>query len=253
MPDRTPVANFLYRNPDLYEKVFHQYTRALTDACRIVFHRYLGRPATSILDVGCGTGVILANLAGETADCVGIDCDPIMLRLGQNKYPQIGLRLGDMTQLNLGRQFQAIIALGSVITYATSGEALDHTIRNLAAHCEMDGILFISLWNFGIFLGNSELLRQTQRIKIDDFVADLQTTYSFDLAAQTMRRCRKWMRDEKEFAEDFCMLQVIFPRELTLRLALSGFEVIGLFGDPDMAVRQLLSTGCYIVARRIPR
>ena len=57
------------------------------------FYLDLAMGARSVLDVGCGTGMLLhrAREAGHTGRLVGIDPDPSMLRVAR-RYP--GYRMG---------------------------------------------------------------------------------------------------------------------------------------------------------------
>jgi SAM-dependent methyltransferase len=45
-------------------------------------------PATTIIDVGCGTGANLGSLAAEY-DCVGIDTSSQAIRLAKRRFPQV--------------------------------------------------------------------------------------------------------------------------------------------------------------------
>ena len=82
-----PIANLLYRRPELYEFVYPEPDFSTPRFCRKVFHRHLGRDPRSILDIGCGTGRDLAKLEEWChADCVGMD-DRQTSRWGDMEIP----------------------------------------------------------------------------------------------------------------------------------------------------------------------
>ncbi len=112
------VHNLLYRQPELYEKVYPVYDDQLPKMCQQIFDRYLQHYPSSILDIGCGPGRELNALARNLSDCVGIDYLPEMVRYAQSKYPTLTFQENDMRTFRLERSFEAILCLGWAITYA---------------------------------------------------------------------------------------------------------------------------------------
>jgi SAM-dependent methyltransferase len=49
-----------------------------------------------ILDVGCGTGHHVANLASKNLNVIGIDISPSMVKKAKEKYPEYNFQLGDV-------------------------------------------------------------------------------------------------------------------------------------------------------------
>jgi ubiquinone/menaquinone biosynthesis C-methylase UbiE len=65
--------------------------------------RLLRLPAgATVVDVGCGTGRAVAELAGHAAHAIGIDLDPAMLAAARSRFPEIDVRVADATDLPLG-------------------------------------------------------------------------------------------------------------------------------------------------------
>ncbi|WP_438448318.1 class I SAM-dependent methyltransferase [Gorillibacterium sp. sgz5001074] len=58
------------------------------------------RPGERILDLGCGTGDLAAEIAKSGAEVTGLDASPEMIRAAQAKYPGLRFRVGD------GQRFQ---------------------------------------------------------------------------------------------------------------------------------------------------
>src|SRR5262245_10817884 len=66
----------------------------------------------ALLDVACGTGAHLALLC-QHYDVAGLDLDPGMLAMARQRLPDIPLHQADLADFDLGRQFDAVLCLGS--------------------------------------------------------------------------------------------------------------------------------------------
>ncbi|MEU8611957.1 methyltransferase domain-containing protein [Actinoplanes sp. NPDC048791] len=55
----------------------------------------------TVVDVGCGTGRAVAELAGRGARAVGVDLDPAMLTAARDRFPELDLRAADAADLPL--------------------------------------------------------------------------------------------------------------------------------------------------------
>ena len=74
-------------------------------------------PAASVLELGCGTGRVTLPLARQARFLHGIDLSPAMVARCRERLSQAGIgpsravaTVGDITQLDLGYQFDCIIA-----------------------------------------------------------------------------------------------------------------------------------------------
>lgn len=55
----------------------------------------------TVVDVGCGTGRAVAELAEQGARAVGVDLDPAMLAAARGRFPDLDVRAGDAADLPL--------------------------------------------------------------------------------------------------------------------------------------------------------
>ncbi len=74
-----------------------------------------------VLDAGCGTGAMAAELAARGAEVVAVDISPKLVdiaraRLPEGLGPRVDFRAGDMLDAGLGR-FDAVMAMDSLIYY----------------------------------------------------------------------------------------------------------------------------------------
>ncbi|MFP5319928.1 MAG: class I SAM-dependent methyltransferase [Acidimicrobiia bacterium] len=95
----------------------------------------LPRPPASVLDAGCGTGRVAAELARRGLDVVGVDVDPAMLAQARAKAPDLAWVEADLAELDLGRTFDAVVLAGNVMIYVqpgTEGAVVAAMARHLA-------------------------------------------------------------------------------------------------------------------------
>src|SRR5436309_5360769 len=71
----------------------------------------------SVLDAGCGTGRVGRELARRGLDVVGVDVDQSMLATARRRAPELDWRLGDLTTVELGRQFDVVVMAGNVMIF----------------------------------------------------------------------------------------------------------------------------------------
>ena len=63
-----------------------------------------------ILDVGCGTGHLTAQIAEAGALVTGIDCSPEMIRQAQEKYPKLQFQVMDAREITFPESFGAVFS-----------------------------------------------------------------------------------------------------------------------------------------------
>jgi SAM-dependent methyltransferase len=101
--------------------------------------------AATLLDVACGTGKHLEQLAGWYR-VEGIDLDREMLAIARTRLPGVPLHNGDMIRFDLGRRFDAVVCLFSSIGYAGTRENVGRAIATMARHLEPGGVLVVEPW-----------------------------------------------------------------------------------------------------------
>jgi dTDP-3-amino-3,4,6-trideoxy-alpha-D-glucopyranose N,N-dimethyltransferase len=101
--------------------------------------------ATSLLDVGCGTGHHLTYLRRRFGDVSGVEPSPSMRAAATSRLDGISVTDGSMETLATGRTYDAVICLFSVIGYATS---LATAIGRMASHLNAHGVLVVEPWLF---------------------------------------------------------------------------------------------------------
>ena len=68
------------------------------------------KPGERILDVGCGTGQLTAEIAQFGAEVVGVDSSPEMIQTAQGNFPQVVFEVADAAAMPYSREFDLVIS-----------------------------------------------------------------------------------------------------------------------------------------------
>ncbi len=105
----------------------------------------LGKPAATLLDVACGTGMHMAHLQ-TYLQVEGLDLDEGMLALARERLPDVPLHYGSMNSFDLGRRFDVVTCLFSAIGAMTTPEELQQAVCCMARHTNTGGLVIIEPW-----------------------------------------------------------------------------------------------------------
>jgi SAM-dependent methyltransferase len=91
------------------------------------------RPGAAVLDLGCGTGEPIGRLLLERGcRLTGLDSSPSLVALARERLPEGEWLVGDMRALDLGRQFDAVLAWHSFFHLSIADQRA--VIPRFAAH-----------------------------------------------------------------------------------------------------------------------
>ena len=100
----------------------------------------LDPPPRTVLDAGCGTGRVAIELARRGFDVVGVDLDTGMLATARRRAPDLEWVEADLTSLDLGRAFDAVVLAGNVVLFTAPGTEAQ-LMGRCAAHVAPGGAL----------------------------------------------------------------------------------------------------------------
>ena len=106
--------------------------------------RYIStlRPgARSLLELGCGTGALLAGLAADLS-VTGIDRSPEMLSIAARTVPGARLVQGDITAFTLPNRFDVVMCMFDTLNHVTTVDGWLRLFQCAHEHLS-DGGLFI--------------------------------------------------------------------------------------------------------------
>ncbi|GEN86405.1 class I SAM-dependent methyltransferase [Oceanobacillus sp. FSL W8-0428] len=108
-----------------------------------------GRPIQSIIDLGCGTGVITRKLAAEGYTMTGVDQSSEMLQKAQKdleSVSSINWLEADITELDgCKQQYDMAISCCDVINYVTDLQNVETAFKNIYQLLEADGLFFFDV------------------------------------------------------------------------------------------------------------
>jgi SAM-dependent methyltransferase len=89
----------------------------------------------TVLDAGCGTGRVAAELARRGVEVIGVDGDPDMIAVSRARAPDLRWLVTDLAELALPDRFDVVLLAGNVVPYILPGlraRAITACARHLA-------------------------------------------------------------------------------------------------------------------------
>jgi SAM-dependent methyltransferase len=110
--------------------------------------------ATSILELGCGTGIHASLLAAKDYQVYGVDASDAMLATANQRHStlpaaqqaKLQFSSGDIRTVRLGQTFDVVMSLFHVVSYQTSNQDLSQTFATAKAHLKPGGIFMFDCW-----------------------------------------------------------------------------------------------------------
>ena len=107
--------------------------------------RWIAPHATSLLDVGCGTGRYL-ELLKDFYEVEGLDLSAEMLAVARERCPSIVLHEADLVDFRLGRKYDVVCCLFGSVGYGKTVKNLQRSIACMAHHLNPNGMLVVEPW-----------------------------------------------------------------------------------------------------------
>jgi len=102
--------------------------------------------ATTVLDVGCGTGTHARGLLDLGFVVHGLDVEPAFVEIARAKCPEGDFWVADMTVMDPPNRYDAVVCLFSAIGYVLSETALNETLSHMANHLNPGGVVIVDPW-----------------------------------------------------------------------------------------------------------
>ncbi len=99
------------------------------------------KPGVRVLDVACGTGVLIPDyLKREAASVTGVDISAEMIRIAREKFPGVRFLCADVEELEGGELYDCIVVYNAFPHFPEP----ERLIRSLCAHLSPGGRLTIA-------------------------------------------------------------------------------------------------------------
>ena len=229
---------------------------ALARFYKEAFSRYGIGETKSVVDLGCGTGKLLALLAQDGYDLTGVDASEQMLSLAQGRtasLPDVLLLQQDMTKLDLYDVADAVVSSFDCLNYLPSPAALSACFDRVALFLRDNGLFLFDVnteYKFrNIFAQETYVLRNDDVFCTweNEFVPDSSICH-FYLTLFSKNADGTWSRSEEYQRE-----RMFTDRVLRTRLQKSGFSVLAAFADTDFTAPGETDPRRFYICRRLPR
>jgi SAM-dependent methyltransferase len=152
-----------------YDPLAKFYDRLMSDSSirseRIIrcIERY-GSGASSLLELGCGTGAVLAGLSA-IGSLAGLDISPNMLDVARARLPDAQFIQGDISSFDLGRKFDVIVCTYDVLNHLAEFNRWISCFACTGRHLAEDGLFIFDVNTIGHL--NREVREQPQVHEFD--------------------------------------------------------------------------------------
>lgn len=219
----------------------------------VAFYRHVCAGAGSVLELGCGSGRVLVELARAGLCVTGLDHDPAKLARAAVELEREGLsgpRLveGDMTSFSLGAHFERVLVPYNALCALPNDEAVLGCFRSTALHLAPGGRLWFDVYSVEDAVLDEPLLDEESA---DAFV---QTLSAVDAEGRVdVWECEQQLPEPRRVDIHYryeltpptggpptelsdCIQHLLLPpRRVRELLAEAGFEVVAEHGDFDPA------------------
>ena len=119
-----PVGGDLFYGPDqaiIHHENFGKLAKiAAEDVVSLL--QGAGLSEGTVVDLGCGSGILARTLSEAGCDVLGVDISPAMIELAKRNAPRASFRVGSLLDAELPRAV-AVTAIGEALNYATDPRA----------------------------------------------------------------------------------------------------------------------------------
>jgi SAM-dependent methyltransferase len=176
--------NLAYREPALYDELLADDT--LTADLTAVLARHHPK-ARTILDLGCGTARLLAELHRRDLNCTGVDLQPDLIRWAQHTHRGMRLDIGDLCAVRLGTTFDVVTCVGNTLSYLHTDAELTTAFDTIRAHSHSGTMLAVAT-----LIGTGRDTRSTSEITSSLGAATVTTTTAWDPTTAIQTTTRTW-------------------------------------------------------------
>ncbi|HYH75097.1 MAG TPA: class I SAM-dependent methyltransferase [Candidatus Saccharimonadales bacterium] len=208
------------------------HTQAEVSFLLSIVKRYLPQKQYSFLDIACGTGRHLKELAMKGYQVIGVDASKELINIARKSVPDATLVLGDMRTFQLNAKVDCAYSLWDSYVYLSRPDDMKAFANQCSAHIQQGGILVLDSKNY---YRESPKVRITHRIATSD-----------NLTIDTLIR-REFHPEDKVFEAIFTSIvedrttseaHVIVDQTLArvydiadLEKYLPGFRLVNCYGD----------------------
>jgi SAM-dependent methyltransferase len=210
--------NLMYREPVLYDQLLAD--DPIASELKAAIRKHCTN-ARTVLDLGCGTARLLAELDAHGMTGTGIDLQPSLIAWAQHTHPRLRLSIGDLRTARLGTTFDVVTCVGNTLSYLHTEAELTATFDTISAHSHPGTLLALAT-----LTGTGQNAHSDGEITTPLGAATVTTTSEWEPGTQIQTTTRTW-RFATGRAERDTMRRRYWSTELLSKLAhAAGFHVL---------------------------
>jgi SAM-dependent methyltransferase len=149
-------------SPEFYDLIYSTFKDYAGEAAQIAgLLRQLNPHCENVLDVACGTGEHARLLATHGFVVDGIDLDPALVRIAEQKHPAGRFFVADMSDFFLWQRYNAVVCLFSSIGYLQTLDRVRRALTCFRDHLTQGGVIVVEPWFAPGMLDATRVTRQT--------------------------------------------------------------------------------------------
>ncbi len=232
---RSETIKSWYDYPELYELGFLKETPKESKFLMEVFKKYVPFPVQRVLELGCGSGRLICDMAKRGYAMTGLDLNPTALEYCKKKLKKqecVGeLVVGDMTNFSFDEPFDAAINAINTFRHLETEEAALAHLNCVAKHLKPGGVFVLSLHLLppdGDLWGTERWSAKQGEMKVSYALTVVETSMKTRLEKLRISMLVK-EKDESFRLSDHITLRIYTAKQLKSLLAkATQFKLIGV-------------------------
>lgn len=201
------------------------------------FARFCPSGVRRVLDIGCGTGRHGLELSSRGYEVVGVDRSASMLHIARERAPSVRFVEADMTTMDLGDTFDAVVILFAALSYQTTPDGIIAALAAARRHLRPAGLLIADVWFGTPATGLGGITRTHRAGRKGDVAWERRGSIERDPLEQRVRITYELERTEagrQEVTRETHAMHYFVPFELEFALRQAGFRLCALTAETDL-------------------